>query len=178
MNENATTHKEPTAHQKRNNKINDYTEELIRHVWDLEDSDFDSLYEAIDILDQLSIDLPEIGEVQDVSDLGEEVREVEWDGSNLQELQELFEALSGHDCTIELDGGDYRLIHTDILDAIWSESLEEMLKETTDVPDNVAPYVDWDRWVEDCKHDGAGHHFASYDGNEYESEHWHVVRTN
>lgn len=75
--------------------------------------------------------------------------------------------------------GEVRLISKDQIDTIWTESLIEQIKDCYDlsnVPDFVS--IDWDQTTENCKVDGLGHHFASYDGEEHESGNFHIFRTN
>jgi hypothetical protein len=79
----------------------------------------------------------------------------------------------------DLPCGEVRVICMDAIDAIWTESLIETVKECYDlskVPDFVA--IDWDQTAENCKVDGLGHHFAGYDHEEHESGNFHIFRTN
>ena len=69
----------------------------------------------------------------------------------------------------DFDVDGVRFISSDSIDKIWTESLIEMIKDCydlSDVPDFVA--IDWEETAENCKVDGMGHHFNSYDGGEEE----------
>lgn len=64
---------------------------------------------------------------------------------------------------------DVRFISEDVVDEVWTESLIEMIKDCyylSDVPSFVE--IDWEQTAENCKVDGMGHHFNSYDGSEDE----------
>jgi len=89
-----------------------------------------------------------------------------------------------NDFEVDIDGGSYRFIDADDIDEIWTDSLIELLHDCYEVPDNLANYIDYDKWADDCKVDGMGHHFSGYDGSEYEACNdknviqWHIFRTN
>lgn len=102
----------------------------------------------------------------------------------LYELKELIETIkdktsSEDDFWLELAGGEVRLIDEDEIDEIWADSLIDQIKECYDLsnlPSFVA--IDWEQTAENCKIDGKGHHFSSYDGFEHYSEGWYIFRTN
>jgi hypothetical protein len=101
----------------------------------------------------------------------------------LTELKELMAEILDNtevDYCLELDGfGEVRLIHSDDMAEIWTESLLEQIKDCYEL-DKIPAFVsiDWEQTVENCKIDGMGHHFSSYDGNEYSSGDWYIFRTN
>lgn len=74
--------------------------------------------------------------------------------------------------------GEVRLIDADEIDQIWTDSLIEQIKDcyNLDVPDFVC--IDWEQTAENCKVDGKGHHFGTYDGEEYFSNGYYIFRTN
>lgn len=90
---------------------------------------------------------------------------------NRDEVRELEDKLytDYDDFFIELDGEDYRFIHEDF---IWDIYVDEIKEVTEDcyigkMPEWVA--IDWEETAENVyQADGYGHHFAHYDGNEYE----------
>ena len=100
------------------------------------------------------------------------------------ELKELIETIidkcgSEDDFWLELAGGECRLIDENEIDEIWTESLIEQIKECydlSDLPNFVS--IDWEQTAENCKVDGKGHHFASYDHEEHNSNDWYIFRTN
>jgi len=61
-----------------------------------------------------------------------------------------------------------RFISECSIDQIWTDSLIEQIKECydLDLPDFIE--VDWEATADNCKADGMGHHFNSYDGCEDE----------
>jgi len=168
---------ELTTYQKRQIRLDDLTKRYIEFVNDLEQSDYDTLRETIDILLLFDIDLPEIQELT-VNQIGDGGEPVDYTGTDLETLFDLLNDCPTDDMTVELGAGEYRLISCDEVDDIWKTSLIEQLKDTTEVPSHLENYIDWDGYAEDCQVDGMGHHFGTYDGNEYESLNYHIFRTN
>ena len=70
------------------------------------------------------------------------------------------------------------VIHHDVIDGIWEESLRNLLEDCYEKPDHLANYIDYDAWVRDAKMDGMGHHFAGYDGHEHGVADWYMFRIN
>ena len=67
----------------------------------------------------------------------------------------------------DIDG--VRFISEDSIDEIWSKSLIEQIKDCyglSEIPSFVS--IDWEETADNCKVDGLGHHFNSYDGGEEE----------
>lgn len=90
---------------------------------------------------------------------------------NRDEVRELEDKLYTEydDFFIELDGEEYRFIHEDFIWDIYVDSIKEMVEDCYDIkaPDWLA--IDWEETAENVyQADGYGHHFAHYDGNEYE----------
>lgn len=86
---------------------------------------------------------------------------------------------SDNDFWFELSSGDVRIINEDDIDDIWTESLIEMIKDCYDlseIPSFVE--IDWEQTADNCKVDGLGHHFNSYDGNEENINGFYIFRTN
>jgi hypothetical protein len=93
----------------------------------------------------------------------------------------------GIDFTVETDEGEYRFIEEDAIERIHRESIEQLVDDCYDLEKmkkdmgNLANYFnfDYDGFAEDCKNsDGYGHHFAGYDGNEYENGKFYMFRVN
>lgn len=91
------------------------------------------------------------------------------------------------DFTAETDEGEYRFIDEDAIKSIHRESIEELVDDCYDLEKmkkslgNLADYFNFDysSFAEDCRLiDGYGHHFASYDGNEYENGKFFMFRVN
>jgi len=86
---------------------------------------------------------------------------------------------SENDFWLELAGGECRLIDENEIDEIWTESLIDQIEDCydlSDLPNFVV--IDWEQTAENCKVDGKGHHFASYDHEEHNSNGWYIFRTN
>lgn len=85
----------------------------------------------------------------------------------------------GEDYTLDMPYGEVRIMAKSTIDALWTESLIEQIKECYDL-DNMPSFIeiDWAATAGNCKVDGLGHHFSSYDGNEYETENYYIFRTN
>lgn len=87
-----------------------------------------------------------------------------------------------HDSDFYIDNlpyGQVRLIDKDEIDQIWTDSLIEQIKECYDLPDlpNFVE-IDWEQTAQNCKVDGLGHHFASYDHEEHDCGNYYIFRTN
>lgn len=95
------------------------------------------------------------------------------------ELIEELNDLSADNWIDSLPCGEVRIIHEDDVDQIWEESLIEQIKECYDLS-NVPSFVeiDWQATAENCKIDGKGHHFGTYDGYEHYSNGFYIFRTN
>lgn len=102
----------------------------------------------------------------------------QWDLSELIE-EVLKNVLQEDDFYLELPCGEVRVIDKEAIQEIWHESVIEQIKECYDLS-NVPSFVeiDWDATAENCKVDGLGHHFSSYDGEEHETENHYIFRTN
>ena len=75
--------------------------------------------------------------------------------------------------------GEVRIIEENAIEEIWHASLIEQIEGCHDlsfIPSFVA--IDWEQTVENCKSDGMGHHFASYDHEEHSCEGFYIFRTN
>jgi len=78
---------------------------------------------------------------------------------------------------VDFEVSGVRFIHEDDIDEIWTESLIDMIKDCYPLSDSEIPSfieIDWDATAENCKVDGMGHHFNSYDGGEDEVLSYHV----
>ena len=84
------------------------------------------------------------------------------------------------DFWFELDGYEFRIIAASQIDQIWTDSLIEQIQDCYDGLNDLPEFVeiDWEATAENCKVDGMGHHFSSYDGSEHESSNFHYFLTN
>jgi len=72
---------------------------------------------------------------------------------------------------VELNNGEEYLVLTDDeADDQENEYLESYIDECLEIPDNVRPYFDEEKWKKDARMDGRGHSLSCYDGSEYEEE--------
>ncbi|BAV81023.1 hypothetical protein [Vibrio phage RYC] len=96
-------------------------------------------------------------------------------------LEKLWENLDiEDDFNVETPCGEFRIIDEDAIDQIWTDSLIDLIKDCHeglhDLPDFVE--IDWEKTAENCKVDGKGHHFSSYDGEEHSAQGFYIFRTN
>lgn len=97
------------------------------------------------------------------------------------ELDDLFsqpnwrEVIEEERTSSDFEVDNVRFISSDYIDEIWTDSLIEMIKDCYDfadtieeLPSFVAFSIDWEETANNCKVDGLGHHFNSYDGGEEE----------
>ena len=74
---------------------------------------------------------------------------------------------------------EIRIISESAIDDIWSKSLEEQIKECYDLGDSKLPSfieIDWEKTIDNCKQDGEGHHFSSWDGSEHQTENFYYFK--
>lgn len=94
---------------------------------------------------------------------------VELDLTELESLELMADKLESEDCedfTVELEGAEYRFISSKVIDDVYYFETVDLIKDSynLEVPHFIE--IDWDKTVENCKVDGFGHHFSSYDGSE------------
>ncbi len=135
------------------------------------------------LLDKDGVDIiKEIREALNIIQVSMSACDSELDDFSNWEFKELLEKVLDNDeddTSVELPSGECRLIDKDAIDQIWHDSLIEQIKDCYDlseVPSFVE--IDWDKTAENCKVDGLGHHFSSYDGNEHSTESFYIFRTN
>ena len=125
-------------------------------------------------------------EILEILNISESVTNSDFENDyTFQEIMEIYLELKDKiegkddDFYLDLSAGDVRIISKTAIDELWTESLIEQIKECYEldtIPDFIE--IDWDATAENCKLDGLGHHFSSYDGNEYETENYYIFRTN
>lgn len=91
------------------------------------------------------------------------------------------------DFTVDIDGEEYRFIHEDCIWDIYKEGIKEITEECyldgLDTDKHWWIAIDWEKTAQNCLDaDGYGHHFATYDGKEYEwtidGMDYYIFRTN
>lgn len=95
----------------------------------------------------------------------------------------LYEMDIENDVTAELDGTEWRIIHESEIYDIATEEIQEIVQDCylngTDLDKHWWIAIDWEKTAKNCiEADGFGHHFSSYDGDEYELGGWYFFRTN
>ena len=88
-----------------------------------------------------------------------------------------------NDVYAELDGGEWRIIHEDVIDDIATDEIKDLVQDCylngTDLDKHWWIEIDWEQTARNCTTaDGYGHHFSSYDGNEFELGGWYFFRVN
>lgn len=102
----------------------------------------------------------------------------------LDALESIAENISD-DFDLEFDGHEYRIIHNA---AIWNIYVEEIKRIVEDcyelnldkIPAFIALSIDWEATAHNTYADGYGHTFATYDGEETQTDngqYW-IFRTN
>lgn len=125
-------------------------------------------------------------EILDILNTSESVTDSDFENDyTLQEIIEIYLELEDKieskydDFYLDLSAGEVRIINKTAIDELWTDSLIEQIQDCYEL-DNIPSFVeiDWQATAENCKVDGLGHHFSTYDGNEYETENYYIFRTN
>ena len=90
------------------------------------------------------------------------------------------------DFTVELNEGEYRIIHDDAIEDIFDSEIRQLADDCYEIKDikkkmgGVGMYFtfDYDSFVKDCRTDGYGYHFSSYNGSEESVGPWNIFRVN
>ena len=105
----------------------------------------------------------------------------------VQEILDVIESGTDESTDFTIDTlacGEVRVIHESVINELWSEGIEESIKDCydltniTDLPFFIVIDIDWEATVDNCKRDGMGHHFSGYDGEEHDTDGYHIFRTN
>jgi hypothetical protein len=90
-----------------------------------------------------------------------------------------------NDFTIEIDGCEYRFINDSAIWDIYFDEQKDLIEECyiNDLNKEWWIVIDWEATIDNVySADGYGHHFATYDGSEYninwKNELWYIFRTN
>lgn len=108
------------------------------------------------------------------------------DDYTFEELKEIIQEIAGKldsgewDFYLEsLACGEVRIIDEDEIEELWTDSLIDQIKDCyqlDDIPNFIE--IDWEQTAQNCKVDGLGHHFSSYDGEEHNTSGFYIFRTN
>tara|TARA_R110002153_G_scaffold64730_2_gene173381 strand:+ start:1047 stop:1430 length:384 start_codon:yes stop_codon:yes gene_type:complete len=124
-------------------------------------------------------------EILDVLNIALDITDSTFRDFEFEELMQVYLNLleeldsSEIDHTLDLPSGEVRIISSDHIDQLWTDSLIDQIKDCYDldsIPDFVA--IDWNETADNCKIDGMGHHFSSYDGGEHNTTNFYIFRTN
>ena len=63
---------------------------------------------------------------------------------------------------------DYYVLTDSEADDMEDQQLDNYIEECLEIPDDIRPYFDEEKWKRDARMDGRGHIISSYDGCEYE----------
>ena len=104
--------------------------------------------------------------------------------SELKEIITKVKEIDENDDDFEIDGLWYqsgsrgvRIISSDSIERIWEDELEELIKDCynlSEIPSFIE--IDWEATVNNCKQDGEGHHFSSWDGSQHETGNFYLFK--
>lgn len=64
-------------------------------------------------------------------------------------------------------GRKYWVLTDEEADEAWNEDMDNYIDECLELPEQIEPYFDRERWKDDAKMDGRAHSLARYDGIEH-----------
>ena len=103
--------------------------------------------------------------------------------SAIEEIKdELNNIVNEYDCTYSYHREEYIVATDEEADEIEDEYLDNYIDECLEIPDNIRPYFDEEKWKDDARMDGRGHIISTYDGCEDEEDvngtTYYIYRTN
>ena len=133
----------------------------------------------------------EIDGVEDLLDTGEFSDEFDSIDEALEDLldSEIAESsgcMYGYGEAYKADGCEWVVLTDEDADAAWDESLDNYIDDCLEIPKNLEPYFDREKWKRDARMDGRAHSLGHYDGQEHEvslevggkTEYFYIYRTN
>lgn len=111
----------------------------------------------------------------------EEEQQEQRDEAILEVTRELDNIVEGHDDNMfSYYDEDYYVLTDSEADDMEDRELNFYIDECLEIPDNIRPYFDEEKWKSDARMDGRGHIISRYDGCEYEEEvngtHYYIYR--
>ena len=110
----------------------------------------------------------------DFSNVDEEATQEEQEEQRAEAIKEVTDEL---DSIVETFPNNFRYYNAEYLvltdseaDEEEDERLDNFIDECLEIPDNIRPYFDEEKWKRDARMDGRGHIISSYDGCEYEEK--------
>ena len=110
----------------------------------------------------------------DFSNVDEEATQEEQEEQRAEAIKEVTDEL---DSIVETFPNNFKYHNEEYLvltdseaDEEEDERLDNFIDECLEIPDNIRPYFDEEKWKRDARMDGRGHIISSYDGCEYEEK--------
>ena len=98
----------------------------------------------------------------------EEEQQEQKDEAILEVTKELDNIVEGRSNMFSYYNEDYLVLTDSEADNMEDSLLDNYIDECLEIPDNIRPYFDEEKWKRDARMDGRGHIISSYDGCEYE----------
>ena len=98
----------------------------------------------------------------------EEEQQEQRDEAILEVTKELDNIVEGHDNMLSYYNADYYVLTDEEADDMEDRLLDNYIDECLEIPDDIRPYFDEEKWKSDARMDGRGHIISTYDGCEYE----------
>lgn len=103
--------------------------------------------------------------------------------SAIDEIKDELNSITNeYDNTYSYYSEEYIVATDEEADEIADEYLDNYIDECLEIPDNIRPYFDEEKWKNDARMDGRGHIISTYDGCEdYEDVNgttYYIYRTN
>ena len=84
--------------------------------------------------------------------------------------EELDSIVNDYDNTYSYYREEYLVCTDEEADEEEDRQLDNYIDECLDIPENIRPYFDEEKWKDDARMDGRGHILSTYDGCEYEEQ--------
>ena len=98
----------------------------------------------------------------------EEEQQEQKDEAILEVTRELDNIVEGRSNMFSYYNEDYYVLTDSEAGEEEDRQLNNYIDECLEIPDNIRPYFDEEKWKRDARMDGRGHIISSYDGCEYE----------
>ena len=123
-------------------------------------------------LDETEFEIGDDEEFEDEEEKQERLQELADERHDkIEEIKdELNSIVNDYDNTYSYGREEYIVATDEEADEIEDEYLDNYIEECLDIPDNIRPYFDEEKWKDDARMDGRGHIISTYDGNENEEK--------
>ena len=123
---------------------------------------------VIALAQHLNIDLDPDFESYVDEEASEEEQQEQRDEAIFEVTNELDNIVEGHGNMFSYYNEDYYVLTDSEADDMEDQQLDNYIDECLEIPDDIRPYFDEEKWKRDARMDGRGHIISSYDGAEYE----------